>query len=78
MIDLPERCRIHAGKMDGEGWYVTANVLAAAADEIDKLRRELEQQDKKTIAELILVVAKTISQQNEISGHNGPPIRSDA
>jgi hypothetical protein len=36
--DLAERCRIHAGKMDSEGWYVTANVLDAAADEIERLR----------------------------------------
>lgn len=31
-IDLAERCRIHADKMDNEGWYVTANVLWQASE----------------------------------------------
>lgn len=31
-MDLAERCRIHADKMDGEGWYVTANVLWEAGE----------------------------------------------
>jgi hypothetical protein len=34
-VTLAERCRIHADKMKGEGWYVTANVLAAASDELE-------------------------------------------
>lgn len=42
-MTLSERCRIHADKMQGEGWYVTANVLAEAADHIDLLEaRQLE------------------------------------
>lgn len=36
---LADRCRIHAGKMDGEGWYVTANVLNDAAAELERLRK---------------------------------------
>jgi len=32
---LAQRCMIHADKMQGEGWYVTANVLAAAAEALD-------------------------------------------
>lgn len=41
-IPISRRCRIHADKMQDEGWYVTANVLAAAADEIDGLLEELK------------------------------------
>jgi hypothetical protein len=36
-MTLAERCRIHAEKMSGEGWHVTANVLWLAAAEIDRL-----------------------------------------
>ncbi len=32
---LAQRCRIHAEKMQGEGWYVTANVLWAAANALE-------------------------------------------
>ena len=31
-MKLSERCAIHAEKMNDEGWYVTANILAAAAE----------------------------------------------
>lgn len=31
-LTLPERALIHADRMDEQGWYVTANVLAASAD----------------------------------------------
>jgi hypothetical protein len=40
-IPLSERCLIHAGKMDGEGWYVTSNVLWLASERI----KELEARD---------------------------------
>jgi len=40
-MDIVKRCHIHAGKMDGEGWYVTANVLSLAADEIEHLRKTI-------------------------------------
>ena len=39
---IERRCEIHAEKMQEEGWYVTANVLAAAAEEIKALRKEVE------------------------------------
>jgi DNA-binding XRE family transcriptional regulator len=35
-MKLSEKCAIHARKMDDEGWYVTANALAAAAEFLDK------------------------------------------
>lgn len=34
---LADRCRIHAEKMQNEGWYVTANVLAEAAEALDEV-----------------------------------------
>ncbi len=34
-MTLAQRCRIHADRMQDEGWYVTANVLSAAADELE-------------------------------------------
>lgn len=37
-MKLPERCRIHAEKMHGEGWYVTANLLSEAADQIEAMQ----------------------------------------
>ena len=40
---LPERCEIHARKMDEEGWYVTSNVLWAAAQELVRLRKIIEE-----------------------------------
>ena len=38
---LAQRCMIHADKMQGEGWYVTANVLAAASERIEALETKL-------------------------------------
>lgn len=35
-MKLSERALIHADKMDEEGWYVTANVLAACAEALDE------------------------------------------
>ena len=35
--DLVKRCRIHADKMQDEGWYTTANALDAAAEALEKL-----------------------------------------
>jgi DNA-binding transcriptional regulator YiaG len=35
-MKLSERALIHADKMDDEGWYVTANVLAACAEALDE------------------------------------------
>ena len=40
-LTLAQRCRIHAEKMQGEGWYVTANVLDAAANELERLIKEV-------------------------------------
>jgi hypothetical protein len=37
-LSIEQRCRVHADKMQGEGWYVTANVLAEAAETIKRLR----------------------------------------
>jgi hypothetical protein len=34
-MKLSERALIHADNMQSEGWYTTANVLAACADAID-------------------------------------------
>lgn len=34
-LSLSERAAIHADKMDGEGWYVTANVLSSCARALD-------------------------------------------
>jgi hypothetical protein len=42
-MTLAERCRIHAVSMDGEGWYVTGNVLDAAATELDRQAKEIMQ-----------------------------------
>lgn len=33
-MTLAERCSVHADKMQDEGWYVTANVLASAAERL--------------------------------------------
>lgn len=41
-LTLAERCRIHAEKMSGEGWYVTASVLWDAAEALDKLGYEIK------------------------------------
>lgn len=38
---LPTRCRTHADNMQSEGWYTTANVLAEAADLIEKIPADL-------------------------------------
>lgn len=35
-MKLSERAIIHANKMQDEGWYVTANVLAACAEALDE------------------------------------------
>lgn len=40
-MTLPERCRAQARSMDEEGWYVCANVLAAAAEQIEELEDRL-------------------------------------
>ncbi len=37
-MDITERCRIHAAKMDDEGHHVTGNVLTLAAETIATLR----------------------------------------
>ena len=36
--DVVEYCRIHALKMEDEGWHKTSIVLDEAANEIEKLR----------------------------------------
>ena len=43
-LSLSRRCEIHAEKMEGEGWYVTANVLWAAAQALKK--QEGREQDE--------------------------------
>jgi hypothetical protein len=54
-LKIPERCRIHASKMDEEGWYVTANVLHIAATEIDTLTGRLQQAEQENgVLKLIL------------------------
>jgi hypothetical protein len=35
-MKLSQRALIHADKMDEEGWYVTANILAACAEALDE------------------------------------------
>lgn len=35
-LPLSKRALLHADKMDEEGWYVTANVLAACAEALDE------------------------------------------
>ena len=51
---LAERCRIHAEKMQGEGWYSTANVLAEASEVIKIAARAVtianETSDEKSFA----------------------------
>lgn len=36
-----ERCRAQARSMDEEGWYVCANVLRQAAEELERLSDEV-------------------------------------
>ena len=40
-VDVPAYCRIHAKRMEAEGWGKTALVLGWAADEIERLRGEM-------------------------------------
>jgi hypothetical protein len=44
--DLVKRCRIHADKMQDEGWYTTANVLDAAANALENLGYKEEVNDQ--------------------------------
>lgn len=37
-VRLSERAMIHAENMQSEGWYTTANVLAASAEALDEAR----------------------------------------
>lgn len=37
-VKLSERAMIHADNMQSEGWYTTANVLAASAEALDEAR----------------------------------------
>lgn len=41
-MTLAERCRVHAQKMNDEGWYVTANVLWQAAKALDEVGYEVK------------------------------------
>jgi hypothetical protein len=47
-IDIPRYCRIHAKRMDTEGFTKTALVLQWAAYEIDSLNEELRTHQAKT------------------------------
>ena len=40
--NLPARLRAHAESMHSEGWYTQAATVAEAADEIERLRAEVE------------------------------------
>ena len=42
-MSIPERCRAQARIMDLEGWYVCANVLELAANEIELLNRDINE-----------------------------------
>lgn len=50
-MKLSERALIHADKMDEEGWYVTANVLAACAEALDEEPAAMTPKQYKAIIE---------------------------
>jgi DNA-binding transcriptional regulator YiaG len=71
MMKLSERALIHADKMDGEGWYVTANVLAACAEALDEEDPGMTPKQYKTIIEALGMTQEGAGEWLGVSARTG-------
>jgi len=70
-VKLSERALIHADKMDEEGWYVTANVLAACAAALDEERAAMTPEQYKAIIEQLRLSQEHAGEWLGVSARTG-------
>jgi DNA-binding transcriptional regulator YiaG len=70
-MKLSERALIHADKMDDEGWYVTANILAACAEALDEEPTGMTPKQYKTIIEQLGLSQERAGEWLGVSARTG-------
>lgn len=70
-MKLSERALIHADKMDEEGWYVTANVLAACAEALDEEPAAMTPKQYKAIIEELGLTQEAAGEWLGVSARTG-------